>query len=159
MIRAATVADLAVMAGLHAQCFAEGWSAASLGELLASGGTFGFVFAEEAAPAGFVLARVAAQEAEILTLAVAPGARRKGLGGLLMEAAAARARASGARAMFLEVGADNMAARALYRRLGFTEAGRRKGYYAAGAGGGALDALVLKAELPLSPLGNRPRLD
>ncbi|MNE73850.1 ribosomal-protein-alanine N-acetyltransferase [compost metagenome] len=83
-----------------------------------------------------------ADEAEILTLAVRPSARRSGLGARLVEAAVVRAAALGAERMFLEVAGDNAAARALYARAGFHEAGRRRGYYAR-ADGSREDALVL----------------
>lgn len=92
---------------------------------------------------GFVLARAAAGEAEILTLAVLPPARRRGLGQALVSGAMALAivRAQ-AEAMFLEVAEGNAGALALYRGLGFAEVGRRKRYYPDGA-----DALVLRRDL------------
>jgi ribosomal-protein-alanine N-acetyltransferase len=91
---------------------------------------------------GFVLARVAADEAEILTLAVAADARRQGHGASLLAHAMAAAAARGAAAMFLEVAATNEAARALYTAAGFGEAGRRARYYADGG-----DALILRRTL------------
>ena len=139
MIRAATLADSAEMARLHALCFAQGWDESAMRGLMESPGILAFL-----SPCGFVMARVAADEAEILTLGVEPAARRGGLGAALVAQAAKAARTSGARAMFLEVAVGNDAARALYVRLGFREAGRRKAYYAA-----AEDALVLRADLPL----------
>ena len=76
---------------------------------------------------GFVLARAAAGEAEILTLAVAPAARGKGLGRALLQAAIDQAQGPWARAtIFLEVGADNPHALALYAGLGFAKVGMRK---------------------------------
>jgi ribosomal-protein-alanine N-acetyltransferase len=129
--------DPAPLAVLHAASFPDAWTAKAIADLLATPGTFAFH-----ADDGFVLARVAAGEAEILTLAVAPGARGKGLGRALLQAAIARARAMGAQTMFLEVGADNPAALALYAALGFTKVGDRKGYYQ------GRDALVLR--LPLA---------
>ena len=129
--------DPAVLAALHAEAFDAPWDAASLSALLASPGVF--AVAEED---GFILIRVVADEAEILTLAVRPAARRGGLGGRLVEAAVVRAAALGAERMFLEVAEDNVAARALYARAGFNEAGRRRGYYAR-ADGSREDALVL----------------
>lgn len=93
-------------------------------------------------PDGFVLARVTAGEAEILTLAVAPDARGKGLGRALLTAAIGEAKKMGAHVMFLEVGSDNPAALALYAGLGFTKVGLRKGYYQ------GRDAALLR--LPLS---------
>src|SRR6204780_3077030 len=81
---------------------------------------------------GMILARVAADEAEILTIAVDPGRRGRGLGSALLRAAMARAAALGAGAMFLEVAVSNAAARALYARHGFAEAGLRRQYYSDG---------------------------
>ncbi len=100
-------------------------------------GAFGFVDGR----GGFVLARVAADEAEVLTLAVMPEARRAGLGRALMVAAMEAAVVRGAAAMLLEVAEGNGAARGLYAALGFSVVGRRRRYY------GAEDALVLRASL------------
>jgi ribosomal-protein-alanine N-acetyltransferase len=128
--------DAAVLAALHAACFADAWDAKAIAQLLA-GGAFAFH-----GDSGFVLARVAGGEAEILTLAVAPPARGRGLGRALLQAAIARAKAQGAEAVFLEVGADNPHALALYAALGFAKVGLRKAYYASG------NALVLRLPLP-----------
>jgi ribosomal-protein-alanine N-acetyltransferase len=89
-----------------------------------------------------LLARITADEAEILTLAVAPAARRRGVGAALVDRAMQRAAAAGAGAMFLEVASGNQAARALYERAGFIRVGRRARYYPNGG-----DALVLRADL------------
>jgi ribosomal-protein-alanine N-acetyltransferase len=134
-------ADTAPLAALHAKSFAESWDAAAIAALLATPGTFAFQAGE-----GFVLARVAGEEAEILTLAVLPEARGKGLGRALLEAAIARAQDLGAETLFLEVGADNPHALALYARLGFAKVGMRKAYYSSVSGG--RDALVLRLSLP-----------
>ena len=131
------------LAALHASAFDHPWDAAALAALLAAPGVF--ALADDTAQ-GFILIRVVADEAEILTLAVSPGARRRGLGRDLVEAAATEAARRGAESLFLEVAADNDAAIALYRRTDFQPAGRRKGYYAK-AGAGAVDALVLKRPL------------
>ena len=95
---------------------------------------------------GFVLLQVAADEAEILTLAVRSSARRRGTGSRLVVAAGVRASAMGARRLFLEVAEDNAAARALYATLGFEPAGRRRRYYAR-KDGPAVDALLLVLNL------------
>jgi ribosomal-protein-alanine N-acetyltransferase len=128
--------DPAPLAALHAASFADAWDTQALKQMLAHPGAFAFHHHD-----GFVLARVAAGEAEILTLAVAPSARGKGLGRVLLEAAIDAARTKGAKEMFLEVGADNPAALALYAGLGFANVGTRKGYYA------GRDALVLRLSL------------
>lgn len=135
------------LALLHAACFAEGWSAQSIAGLLSQPG----VVALQARGAGFVLVRVAADEAEIVTICVLPGLRKQGLGRQLMDTAAAHAFSAGATALFLEVAEDNDAARALYAMLGFRAVGKRKGYYTDRSTSG--DALVLRRDLPLEQLG------
>ena len=95
---------------------------------------------------GFVLVRRAADEAEILTIAVRTGQRGRGYGRLLMEEALRRLYRDRVAACFLEVDRGNAAALALYRKLGFAEVGRRKGYYSAPAAGEGT-ALVMRAQL------------
>ena len=136
--------DLCTLARLHAACFVSAWTEDALRNLLKSPGTIAF-----ASQDGFVMARTAGDEAEILTLAVAPAARRRGIGAVLLGGAAGYACTLGARTMFLEVSESNAAAIALYTGAGFREAGRRKSYY-----GPSDDALILRADLPLVPLGN-----
>lgn len=130
------------LAALHASAFAAPWDANAIAALLAQQG----VFAVER-PDGFILMRVVADEAEVLTLAVRPSARLKGLGRELTAEGLAGAGALGARRAFLEVAEDNAAARALYARLGFTEVGRRRDYYG-GNDGRRRDALVLALNFP-----------
>jgi ribosomal-protein-alanine N-acetyltransferase len=143
-------AEFGRLAALHAASFADTWNEQAIADLLKMPGAF--AFADEA---GFILARAAGGEAEILTLAVTPEARRQGLATTLVFAAASHAHLLGAQSFFLEVAVGNDAARALYARLGFVEAGRRKGYYAI-TGRKPGDALVLRSNLPLSPLGKSP---
>ncbi len=128
------------LAALHRAAFppAEAWGTDAIRLMLELPGAFGL----EAPGRGFVLARVAADEAEILTLAVAPPCRRQGVGAALLAAAMAGAVARGAAAMFLEVSEGNAAARTLYLAAGFAEVGRRRRYYPDGA-----DALVLRRDL------------
>jgi ribosomal-protein-alanine N-acetyltransferase len=142
--------DLAQLAAIHAESFAAPWSAPALAELLAAPGTFAFHD-----DGGFILARLAAEEAEILTLAVARAKRRRGIGANLVRCAATHAAQRGVERLFLEVASANEAAQRLYRGLGFREVGRRKDYYALGAGKFA-DALILRCNLPLPPLGKSP---
>jgi ribosomal-protein-alanine N-acetyltransferase len=140
----AGLAAAPALAALHAASFppGEAWGPEAIALMLAMPGAFALWAGAEEEPEGFVLARVAADEAEILTLAVLPAARRRGLGGGLLAAAAAEAAARGAGALFLEVSEANHPARVLYAALGFAEAGRRRRYYADGA-----DALILRLEL------------
>jgi len=139
-----TTATAARLAGLHCGAFSAPWDAAAFEVLLGQAG----VFAIEA-PGGFILIRAVADEAEILTLAVDPVARRRGLGARLVREGAASAAALGATRLFLEVADDNHPALALYARAGFTEAGRRPGYYAR-PDGSRRDALILALNLPVA---------
>lgn len=129
--------DPADLAELHASAFDRPWTAAAIVELLGQPG----VFAIEQ-PGGFVIMRVAADEAEVLTLAVRPQARRRGLGRKLVQAGVRRAHDLGAAQVFLEVAEDNAAALALYASAGFVQSGRRRDYYGGGKGP-RRDALLL----------------
>jgi tRNA threonylcarbamoyladenosine biosynthesis protein TsaB len=157
-LRSATSSDLEALASIHAAAFEEGWSAQSLGELMTSAGAIVLVTASGAKLFGFVLARVAADEAEILTIAVAPQYRRVGIGKELLLAAADAAVQKGAQVLFLEVSRENIAARGLYAGGGFEEVGARPAYYRE-KGRAAQDALTLKAKLPLQSLGNTAEVD
>jgi ribosomal-protein-alanine N-acetyltransferase len=129
------------LAELHAEAFSRPWTASAFADLLAQPGMI-----LEGEAGGFVLVRVSADEAEILTLAVQPACRRAGLASRLVVAAARRAVERGADRLLLEVAEDNDAARALYARLGFETVGRRRGYYARPEGE-AVDALLLVLNL------------
>ncbi len=98
--------------------------------------------------AGFLMSRIAADEAEILSVAVEPKARGRGLAGELLRHHLSRVAARGIARIFLEVGEDNTPALRLYRKAGFREVGKRPGYYPAGiSAGGAVSALILRREL------------
>jgi [ribosomal protein S18]-alanine N-acetyltransferase len=136
----ATASDAARLSAIHAACFPpnERWNENVMVLQLGLLGGFGLLH-----PAGgFVLARVAADEAEILTIAVRPAAQRAGLGRQLLRAVMEEAHTRGAKKMFLEVAPENAAARALYAGFGFLQVGRRPHYYPTGG-----DALVLSAPL------------
>ena len=129
------------LAAIHAEAFppAERWTAAAIAGLLAAPASFGLLH-----PAGgMLLGRVVIDEAEVLTVAVAPAARRRGIGSALVRHAAQEGRRLGARSLFLEVSAANAAAWRLYRAAGFAEIGRRRRYYP-----GGVDGLVMKLMLP-----------
>lgn len=133
------------LAAVHWQAFSPGWSEAELADLLAGPGVFALL-AEAQAPLGMILCRVAAGEAEILTLAVTPPARRQGTARALVAAAAGLARQGKASEMFLEVATDNIAALRLYEQAGFQRAGLRRGYYDRGDGV-RTDAVVMRLDL------------
>lgn len=130
------------MARLHAASFTlpAPWSETEITATLAT--PFSFLLER---PMGFLLGQVVAGEAELLTLAVAPEARRQGTGRALVTAFLAEARVRGAETAFLEVAETNHAARALYAEAGFTPSGRRKGYYR--GAGLAVDAVLMARSL------------
>ena len=135
--------DPAALAALHAACFTtpRPWSAAEFADLIAS--PHCFLLCETN---GFLLGRVIADEAELLTVAVSPTARRQGTGARLLHRFAQTAQARGACTAFLEVAASNLAAQALYAKAGWAMAGRRRAYYPT-PDGQAEDALVLRKAL------------
>lgn len=135
------------LADLHDRAFDRPWTALEFDDLLKSPGAFA-VLGEAGEPAeakGFILCRSIAGEAEILTVAVDPAARRRGWGAALVEVATGIAAETGAEALFLEVAVDNTAAIALYQATGFAKVGVRKGYYP--HPDGAKDALVMRRAL------------
>lgn len=147
--------DIFALALLHSACFRDGWSAETFDRLLAAPSTFALLARDGEADVGFVLARVAADEAEILSVGVPVAMRRQGIAEQLLAKAGLLAAGAGATKLFLEAGTENVAARALYRKLGFREVGRRHGYYRDGSG----DGLTMRADLPLPRLGNGTDLD
>ncbi len=134
----------AQMAALHALCFTSPrpWSLTEFSDLSSARG----VFVISAAGQGFAMGRAIAGEAELLTLAVHPDARRQGFGAQLLAAYEAEALAHQATESFLEVSADNVAALSLYESAGYCESGRRKGYYRH-PDGHKTDALVMAKHL------------
>jgi len=145
-LRAATAVDVTALAEVHANSFDAPWPAADLALFLADRSCFTLAAeTEDGEIAGFILCRAVAGEAEVLTLAVRPERRRAGVAAALVAAALGLA-ATKAEAMFLEVGADNPTAQALYERAGFVPAGRRPGYYTR-PGVAAVDAIVMRRTL------------
>lgn len=133
----------AAMAALHAACFTtpRPWSAAEIASLLDSPLTFALT-----APHGFIMGRVVAGEAELLTLAVAPDQRRQGIAARLMQSFLTECSTRAADSVFLEVAEPNLPARALYAAHGFAQSGLRRAYYHT-PDGQAQDALVLVRSL------------
>jgi ribosomal-protein-alanine N-acetyltransferase len=133
------------LAALHRTAFDDPWSSADIAVLLGSPGVYGLSARLCGEPAGFILCRVAADEAEVLTLAVTPAMRRRGVATALLDRATTTALAAGARALFLEVATDDPGAKALYRARGFAEVGGRPGYFS--RPGGAVAALIMRLDL------------
>lgn len=150
MIRPVGLLDLEGLAVLHAECFPDGhWTASTFTQLLISPSCFGLLalgsYGSFEGPCGFVVARVVADESEILTLGVGTGHRRMGFGCALVQAAQRKSVEGGARVMFLEAAEDNQAALAMYLRLGFRIVGRRTGYYQRSHG--PCDGVTMRCDL------------
>jgi ribosomal-protein-alanine N-acetyltransferase len=137
VIHRASAHDAGVMAVLHASCFAKPWTDAAMAQFIAGPDTVCLIASSldgsAVSPSGFLIARRAADEAELLTLAVAPYCRRAGLGKTLLQAAMAMLGEAGVTQLFLEVEEGNEAAFCLYRALGAKAVGRRPRYYDSGA--------------------------
>jgi ribosomal-protein-alanine N-acetyltransferase len=138
--------DAAALAALHAAAFRRGWSEDELERLLLDHNVIAHRAITRRTLAGFILSRLVAGEAEILSVAVASSRRGRGLGRKLLDLHLRRLAGLGATAVFLEVDEDNAPARRLYARAGFRDVGRRPAYYARGAQPPA-NALVLRRDL------------
>lgn len=144
------IPDFEVASALHRAAFTplgeRAWTRQDMAELCASPGVSGVLLLSSGQEIGVALCRVAADEAELLTIAVDAGHRRRGAGRALLEAVIDRVRAAGADSLFLEVGADNPAACSLYEQKDFRVVGRRAGYYQRKTAAKA-DALVMRLSL------------
>jgi ribosomal-protein-alanine N-acetyltransferase len=137
--------DAAAIAALHAASFRHGWSEGEVESLLTDRGVYAHRAMLGRRLVGFILSRVAAGEAEILSIAVADSNKGRGLAGRLLRQHLNRLNSVGVGAVFLEVDENNIPARRLYDRAGFREVGRRQGYYR-DRHGHASTALVLRCD-------------
>jgi [ribosomal protein S18]-alanine N-acetyltransferase len=141
IIGEARPADAAAIAALHGVSFRRGWGEDEILRLLLERNVVTQRLAAGGKLIGFIMSRLAAGEAEILSVAIAPGWRGRGLSRQLLDLHLRRLAGLGVRAVFLEVGEHNTPACRLYRRAGFKEVSRRQGYYQGGA-----TALVLRRD-------------
>jgi ribosomal-protein-alanine N-acetyltransferase len=139
-------ADAGAIARLHAESFSRGWSEDEVERLLLDPAVAGHRACMGSSLVGFVLSRMAADEAEILSVAVAMSQRGRGTAARLLDLHLRRLAGLGVRRVFLEVGDDNEPAGRLYARAGFAEVGRRDRYYPASQGHGTT-ALILQRDL------------
>jgi len=147
-VRAATARDLDQVVAIERASFADPWSRHAFARSLEGTGVhFDVACDASGAVVAYIVAWTVADEGEIANLAVAPAARRTGLAAMLLDRVLAAARVQGVSTLHLEVRESNQAARALYARFGFVEAGRRRDYYRKPVE----DALVLRLELGAQP--------
>jgi ribosomal-protein-alanine N-acetyltransferase len=134
--------DAAAIAAIHGISFQRGWSEDEIYRLLIEKNVIAHRAVSGRKVIGFILSRLAAGEAEILSVAIAPSWRGRKLSRPLLDLHLRRLAGLGTRAVFLEVSEHNAPATRLYRRAGFREVGKRQGYYDSSA-----TALVLRRDL------------
>lgn len=146
-IRPVGPAEATLLAELHAQAAADRpWSAVEYAALLHRADVRTTLALDgQGRPMGFALASLAAGEAELYEIAVAPPWRRRGIARRLLADLLAHLQTRRIAALHLEVAEDNLAARGLYAALGFVETGRRRDYYTHGAT--PVDALTMSKTL------------
>jgi [ribosomal protein S18]-alanine N-acetyltransferase len=142
IVRAGIAADVEAMARLHATGFEPGWDGATLAELVHND----CVIVAGEPVTGFIVAREALDEAEIITLVVDPARQRAGQGHALLTHLMSKLLKAGVDRVFLEVARDNVAAIGLYETAGFSQIGLRKAYYQR-VSRPACDALVMSKQL------------
>ncbi|MGB5213387.1 MAG: tRNA (adenosine(37)-N6)-threonylcarbamoyltransferase complex dimerization subunit type 1 TsaB [Anderseniella sp.] len=151
-----------VLAAIHTPCFEDAWDSAAMAALLATPGAVALLATQDKAgekqPCGFVLLRAAADEMEVLTLAVLPHTRRRGVARALMQAVRRHAGQTGTRKIFIEYAEDNQAAHALYESVGYASDGVRPNYYKSsdGTASNAITASLCLSEAEPLPLSGNP---
>lgn len=151
-VRPATARDVAAVRALELESFGvDAWSEHSVEQELSGDGRQALVAAEAERLLGYAVTWTVAEVTDLQRLVVAPGARRRGLGGRLVRELVDDAVGRGSGRVLLEVSAVNDAAVACYRSLGFAEVDRRRAYYRDGS-----DALVLQLDLAADPTEVKP---
>ena len=146
VVEPADMRDAPRLARLHGASFHRGWGESEFEDLLSQRNTLVHRLRLGSKFIGFAVSRIAADEAEILSLAIAPGQRGRGWSRQLLLTHLGHLAGRGVRTVFLEVEENNQPARRLYDRAGFAVAGRRERYYR-DAGGAELNALVMRRDL------------
>ena len=146
VVEPAEMRDAPRLARLHGASFHRGWGESEFEDMLSQRNTLVHRLRLGSKFIGFAASRMAADEAEILSIAIAPGQRGRGWSRQLLLTHLGHLAGRGVRTVFLEVEENNQPARRLYDRAGFAVAGRRERYYRE-AGGAELNALVMRRDL------------
>jgi ribosomal-protein-alanine N-acetyltransferase len=146
VVEAASLRDAPRLAQLHGESFHRGWGEGEFEAMLAERNTLVHRLRIGRKVIGFAVSRMAADEAEILSIAVAGTHRGRGLSRNLLLTHLGHLAGHGVRKIFLEVEENNQPARRLYERAGFSVAGRRERYYQQ-PGGEQLNALLMRRDL------------
>jgi [ribosomal protein S18]-alanine N-acetyltransferase len=146
VVEPAGLRDARRLAQLHAESFHRGWGEGEFEGMLTERNTLIHRLRAGTGIIGFAVSRMAADEAEILSIAVAASHRGRGLSRNLLLTHLGYLAGHGVRTVFLEVEENNQPARRLYERAGFGVTGRRERYYGQ-PGGEQLDALLMRRDL------------
>jgi ribosomal-protein-alanine N-acetyltransferase len=145
-VEPASLRDAPALARIHGASFHRGWGESEFESMLTERNTLAHRLRMGRKIVGFSVSRLAADEAEILSIAVAESHRGRGLSHNLLLTHLGHLAGRGVRTVFLEVEENNPPARRLYERAGFTVVGRRERYYRQG-GGEPLNALLMRRDL------------
>jgi [ribosomal protein S18]-alanine N-acetyltransferase len=146
VVEPAEMRDAPRLARLHGASFHRGWGELEFEDMLSQRNMLVHRLRLSSKFIGFAVSRIAADEAEILSVAIAPAQRGRGLSQQLLLTHLGHLAGRGVRTVFLEVEENNQPARRLYDRAGFSVVGRRESYYQV-AGGAQLNALVMRRDL------------
>jgi [ribosomal protein S18]-alanine N-acetyltransferase len=142
----ATGRDAPRLAQLHGASFHRGWGEGEFDSMLAERNTLIQLLQMKRKIIGFVVSRIAADEAEILSIAIDSGYRGRGLSRNMLLTHLGHLAGRGVQKVFLEVEENNQPARRLYEQTGFAVIGRRERYYRQ-SGGDHLNALLMRRDL------------
>jgi ribosomal-protein-alanine N-acetyltransferase len=145
-VEPASLRDVPALAQIHGASFHRGWGEGEFESMLSERNTLVHRLRMGRKTIGFSVSRIAADEAEILSIAVAEGHRGRGLSGNLLMKHLGHLAGRGVRTVFLEVEENNQPARRLYERAGFAVVGRRERYYRQ-VGGEPLNAILMRRDL------------
>jgi [ribosomal protein S18]-alanine N-acetyltransferase len=146
VVEPASLRDAPRLAQLHGESFHRGWGEGEFEGMLTERNTLVHRLRAGSRVIGFAVSRLAADEAEILSIAVAASHRGRGLSRDLLLTHLGHLAGRGVRTIFLEVEENNQPARRLYERAGFSVIGRRERYYRQ-PGGEQLNALLMRRDL------------
>jgi ribosomal-protein-alanine N-acetyltransferase len=142
----AALRDAPKLAELHGASFHRGWGTGEFEQMMLDRNTLVHRLRQGRQINGFSVSRIAADEAEILSIAIAQRQRGRGLSRELLNVHLGHLAGRGVKRVFLEVEENNRPARRLYERAGFRVVGRRERYYR-DAGRQQLNALVMQRDL------------
>ncbi|MBA4177014.1 MAG: ribosomal-protein-alanine N-acetyltransferase [Leptothrix sp. (in: Bacteria)] len=156
MLRAMTVRDLDAVVAVEARAYSHPWSRGNFTDSLAAGYLAEVLVDGAGEIVGYLVAMHGVDELHLLNITVVPAAQGQGHGQALMAALHRHARRQGLATLWLEVRQSNQRARALYRRLGYTEVGLRRGYYPAAVR--REDAVVMSLSVRDAPVPPSPHV-